>query len=133
MILSVVVSNFIKSNNIDKKTQTQRLSYHSINCLASKMSKLNDIVTILESVSPPHRLLTAHDNHYIPLYSLQAFQALDKPFHMGVGLYRMTGCTQKRGNCDSDSFRKYLMNGNMRESIQCSIVTYKHSIIRQLL
>ena len=48
------------------------------------MSKLNDIVSILDLVSPPHRLLTAYDDHYIPLYSLQAFQDLDKPFHMGV-------------------------------------------------
>ena len=87
MILSVVVGNFIKSNNNDTKIQTQRLSYHSINWLASKMSKLNDIVSILDLVSPPHRLLTAYDDHYIPLYSLQAFQGLDKPFHMGVGLH----------------------------------------------
>ena len=68
-----------------EKYKDKDQSYHSISCLASKMSKLNDIVTILQSVSPPHRLLTAYDDHYIPLYSLQAFQTLDKPFHMGVG------------------------------------------------
>ena len=60
------------------------------------MSKLNDIIAILESVSPPNRLLTAIDDHYIPLYSLQAFQALDKPFHMGVGPWT-TGSPQKGG------------------------------------
>ena len=69
------------------------------------MSKLNDIVSILDLVSPPHRLLTAYDDHYIPLYSLQAFQGLDKPFHMGVGLqttdYRVD---PKKGIFVSDSW-----------------------------
>ena len=97
MIISVVVSNFIqpRPTTMIQKYKHKDLSYHSNNCLARKMSKLNDIIAILDSVSPPHRLLTAYDDHYIPLYSLQAFQALDKPFHMGVGPWT-TGSPQKR-------------------------------------
>ena len=50
------------------------------------MSELDDIVTTLDLVSPPQTLLAAHGDDYIPVYSLQAFQHLDKPFHMGVGI-----------------------------------------------
>ena len=45
---------------------------------------LDDILNILNSVQPPRPLLAVQGGHWVPIYSLKAFQRLDRPFHRGV-------------------------------------------------
>merc|ERR1712126_28997 len=50
---------------------------------SANMTILTDITNVLENTRPPNELLCKYENHYIPIYSVQAFQDLNRPFHMG--------------------------------------------------
>ena len=50
----------------------------------ANMNVLTDVTNTLENTRPPNELLCKYENHYIPIYSIQAFQDLNRPFHMGV-------------------------------------------------
>jgi len=47
------------------------------------MSKFDDIIKLFDTVTPPKKLLCKHENHYIPIYSVKAFNEHNRQFHMG--------------------------------------------------
>ena len=48
-------------------------------------AQIQEVIRVLDTVEPPKKLLTQHENHFIPIYSVQAFEDAGKPFRMGVG------------------------------------------------
>ena len=47
-------------------------------------TQLADIVKLFIETSCSQKLLTKHDNSYLPIYSIQAFEEANKPLHLGV-------------------------------------------------
>ena len=46
--------------------------------------QLDHIARIFEQTASPRKLLTKHGGKYLPVYSVQAFDEANKPFHWGV-------------------------------------------------
>ena len=46
--------------------------------------QLDHIARIFEQTASPRKLLTKHSGKYLPVYSVQAFDEANKPFHWGV-------------------------------------------------
>ena len=47
-------------------------------------TQLADIIKLFDETSCSQKLLTKHDNNYLPIYSIQAFEEANKPLHLGV-------------------------------------------------
>ena len=50
----------------------------------TQTSQLADIIKLFDESSCSKKLLTKHNNNYLPIYSIQAFEEANKPFHFGV-------------------------------------------------
>ena len=50
----------------------------------TQMTRLADIIKLFDETSCSQKLLTKHDNNYLPIYSIQAFEEANKPLHLGV-------------------------------------------------
>ena len=48
------------------------------------MTQFTDIIKLLDETSCSQKHLTKHDDNYLPIYSVQAFEEANKKLHLGV-------------------------------------------------
>ena len=50
----------------------------------TQRTQLADIIKLFDETPCSQKLLAKHDNNYLPIYSIQAFEEANKPLHLGV-------------------------------------------------